>query len=191
MSTVGEKKIRSATPADAAELLEIYTPYVRDTAISFELEPPTEEEFARRIKGILGRYPYIVAEKNGSIAAYAYASAFKERAAYDTSVEMSIYVRKEFRGHGFGKLLYTELERLLRLQNVQNVNACIAYTDDENDPYLTNGSTRFHERMGYTTVGCFHKCAAKFGRWYDMIWMEKFIGSHETPPPKFKKISEL
>lgn len=186
-----EQKIRPATPEDAAELLEIYTPYVRDTAISFELEPPTEEEFARRIKAILERYPYIVAEKNGSIAAYAYASAFKKRAAYDTSVEMSIYVREEFRGRGFGKLLYTELERILRLQNVQNVNACIAYTDDENDPYLTNGSTRFHERMGYALVGRFHKCAAKFGRWYDMIWMEKFIGSHETPPPQFKKISEL
>lgn len=171
-------KIRKASINDVPALLEIYAPYVRETAISFEYEVPTAEEFAGRIETISRRYPYLVLEdEDGTIAGYAYASAFKGRAAYDWSVETTIYIRKEMHGKGYGKILYQELERCLKAQNILNANACIAYAREDND-HLTNSSMYFHEKMGYTMVGTFHSSGYKFGQWYDMIWMEKMLGEH-------------
>lgn len=182
--------IRTARPEDAPQLFEIYTPYVTDTAITFEYEVPTVEDFEQRIQETLKKYPYIVAEHEGEILGYAYASAFKNRAAYDWSVETSIYVRLGIHRQGIGRALYDELERLLRLQNVKNVNACIAYADPE-DEHLSNDSERFHEKLGYTLVGRFHKCGYKYETWYDMIWMEKWIGEHEKTPKRFTAFGEI
>ena len=122
--------IRLARPDDAAALLEIYAPYVWDTAITFEYTPPSEEEFQRRILSVEERYPYLVAEQHGRIAGYAYASRFKERAAYDWDVETSIYLRMDERHHGLGWLLYEKLEAVLRLQGVVNLHACITSAPD-------------------------------------------------------------
>ena len=119
--------LRPAGPEDAADLLEIYRPYVEETAISFEREVPTLADFRSRISRISDRYPYYLAECSGKILGYAYAAPFIRRAAYDHSVEMSIYLDETATGRGLG---------------------------------------RFH-RSGY-----------KFGRWYDMVWMEKMIGDH-------------
>ena len=166
--------IRHATPADAHELVAIYAPYVRDTAVSFELEPPTVGEFAARIERTLARYPYLVAEVDGKVAGYAYAGPFKERAAYAASVELSIYVNPVFSRKGVGRALYTALEQELAQRGVTNLYACVAYPPVE-DEYLTYGSVRFHERMGFEIVGRFHSCARKFDRLYDMVWMEKLI----------------
>lgn len=177
-------KIRTATIDDAGKLLEIYRPYVTDTAITFEYEVPTLEEFQNRIVNTLLRYPYLVIVKNEEIAGYAYASAFKERRAYDWAVETSIYIRMEERKKGYGKMLYDALEEELRKQHVLNLNACIAYTECE-DTYLTNDSMKFHEHLGYRLVGKFSKCGCKFNRWYDMIWMEKLIGEHKDSPEEF------
>ncbi|MBS5397687.1 MAG: GNAT family N-acetyltransferase [Lachnospiraceae bacterium] len=94
------------------------------------------EAFGERIHKTLKRYPYLVSEKDGRLAGYAYAGPFKERRAYDWSVETTIYIAKDVRGHGLGKELYTALEHALALQNVINLNACIAYPDPE-DEYLT------------------------------------------------------
>lgn len=182
--------IRFAAETDAPELLEIYAPYVKETAISFEYAVPSLEVFAGRIRSTLERFPYLVAEKDGEIAGYVYASPFKSREAYDWSVETSIYIRRDRRGHGLGRLLYSALEEKLAAQGICNVNACIAYAAAE-DEYLKNDSVRFHEHMGYSMVGCFHKCANKFGRWYDMVWMEKFIGEHRADPPRVKSIKEI
>ena len=173
-------RIRSATPNDAAALLSIYAPYVRHTAVTFEYEVPSEEEFAGRISAGLSRYPYLVLE-DGQILGYACASPFKERAAYDWAVETTVYLRMDARGRGYGRALYTALEDALRKQGILNAYACIACTDTE-DEYLTNASRRFHERMGYRLCGTFRKCGCKFGRWYDMIWMEKMLGEHQSPP---------
>ena len=118
------------------ELLEIYAYYVEKTAITFEYEVPSIEAFGERIHKTLKRYPYLVSEKDGRLAGYAYAGPFKERRAYDWSVETTIYIAKDVRGHGLGKERYTALEHALALQNVINLNACIAYPDPE-DEYLT------------------------------------------------------
>lgn len=170
---------RTATPADAKALLAIYTPYVEQTAITFEYDVPTLEEFTSRIQNTLRKFPYIIAEENNQILGYAYASPFKERAAYGWSVETSIYVKQDERQKGIGRLLYDRLEEILKKQGILNVNACIGYPQVE-DEYLTQDSVRFHEKLGYSMVGTFHKCGYKFGRWYDMVWMEKFIGEHDT-----------
>ena len=92
--------IRVATPEDAKELLAIYAPYVEETAITFEYTVPTAEEFAGRMKKTLTRYPYLVAEKEGELLGYAYAGPFKAKAAYDWSVETTIYVKKDCKRSG-------------------------------------------------------------------------------------------
>lgn len=170
--------VRDVQIQDAEALLAIYAPYVELTAITFEYDVPTVDEFRRRITDISKRYPWLVAEDNGRIVGYAYASAFKERAAYQWAVETSIYVDRNERGKGTGKLLHEALEETLRERGILNMNACIAYTDKE-DEFLTLDSVRFHERLGYSKVAHFHQCGRKFGRWYDMVWMEKLIGEHK------------
>ncbi len=169
--------IRSAQREDARRLLEIYAYYVENTAITFEYEVPSLEEFAERIESTLQRYPYLVLEEDGRILGYAYAGVFKNRAAYDRSCEISIYLDHEAKGQGFGRVLFEALEAELKDRGFLNLYACIAYPIVE-DVYLTKNSALFHQHMGFVRAGKFHKCAYKFGRWYDMIWMEKFVGDH-------------
>ena len=99
--------------------------------------------------------------ENGKILGYA--TTFKDRAAYDWSVETTIYVKKDIRHHGIGRKLYEALENALREQNIINLNACIAYTETE-DEHLTNDSVNYHKHLGYSLVGTFHKCGYKFGK---------------------------
>lgn len=182
--------IRMAEEADAQELLNIYTPYVTDTAITFEYTVPTVQEFANRIRHTLQRYPYLVLLRDGQICGYAYASVFKSRAAYDWAVETSVYLRQDCRGAGLGKALYLALEEALKRQNIINVNACISYPHEPND-YFDDASEKFHRHLGYTKVGHFNKCGYKFGMWFDMIWMEKMLGDHPDKPEPFIPITEL
>lgn len=170
-------RIRSAEPSDAKRLIEIYSYYIENTAITYEYEIPTTEEFEDRITNTLQKYPYLVLEETGKILGYTYAGVFKGRAAYSRSCEVSIYVDRDAHGHGYGRLLYSALEEELRARGILNLYACIAspVVDDE---YLTGNSESFHHHLGFRRVGEFHKCAYKFDRWYNMIWMEKFVGKH-------------
>ena len=158
--------------------------------MSFEYTAPTAEEFRGRIESTLVKYPYLVAELRGELVGYAYAGAFGKRSAYDWAAESSVYVKRDLRRAGVGRALYEELERALKAQGILNMNACIAAAAAE-DEYLTDASPRFHEHMGFHVAGRFHSCGYKFGRWYDMIWMEKHIGEHDTPQPvvPFSRIS--
>ena len=185
-----EIKIRPATEADAAEILNIYAPYITDTAITFEYDVPTLEEFTGRIRHTLEKYPYLVAVRDSEIIGYAYAGAFYGRAAYDWSAETTIYVKKGCSHSGVGKLLYQELETALKAQNIINLYACIGYPE-EDDEYLTKNSKQFHEHLGYRLIGEFRKCGYKFGRWYHMVWMEKKIGEHPEKPEQVKRFSEI
>ena len=182
--------IRMATEADAEEILKIYSPYVTDTAITFEYDIPSIAEISRRIKDTLQMYPYIVTLEEKRIVGYAYASAFKERAAYNWAVETAVYLKQDCRGKGFGKKLYLTLEDILKRQNIINLNACIAYTSVEN-MHLNNTSAAFHEHLGYSKVAHFTKCGYKFGTWYDMIWMEKMLGEHPGAPAPVIPITEI
>lgn len=187
---MSDVRIRMATIEDAGELLNIYRYYVEKTAISFEYEVPTVEEFRQRIENTLKNYPYLAAVEDGEIKGYVYASPFIRRAAYDWCVETSIYLKNDEQKKGYGRMLYEALEKMLARQNILNVNACIAYTENE-EAHLTNNSMEFHEHMGYKPVGTFHQCGYKFDKWYDMIWMEKMIGSHTVPPKAFIPLPEL
>lgn len=166
--------IRPATPADAESILAIYAPYILHTAITYETTVPTLEAFRERIVRVLTKYPYLVAENGGFIVGFAYVSVFKDRRAYDCSAETSIYIARDAHGQGIGRRLYTELEARVKPLGITNLYACIAYTEHE-DEYLTNDSVRFHEHLGYTLCGTFRGCAVKFGRRYDMVWMEKHL----------------
>ncbi len=170
--------MRTATASDAEELLNIYGYYVENTAITFEYDVPTLEEFTQRIKDTLKKYPYLVVEKDGEILGYAYAGVFKDRAAYDWSAETTIYLKHDAVKGGLGRILYETLEKEMKERGFLNLYACIGYPIDE-DEYLTKNSAGFHAHLGYKKVGEFHKCGYKFGRWYNMIWMEKIIGEHK------------
>ncbi len=175
--------IRDAVPEDAGRLLEIYRHYVENTAVSFEYVSPSPAEFRARMEATRRRYPYLVILQNGRVEGYAYAGPFKARAAYDRSVETTIYLAPDARKQGLGRMLYEALEKALRAMGVLNLYACVAYPERD-DEYLTTNSADFHAHLGYVRAGYYHKCAYKFGRWYDMIWMEKMLGEHgDTPAP--------
>ena len=175
--------IRTANVNDAEELLKIYAPYVVKTSVSFEYEVPSVNEFRERIASTLKRYPYLAAECNGKLVGYAYLSKFKERKAYQFCAETSIYLAEDCRGKGIGKLLYDELEKMAKKQGILNLNACIAYPNPQ--------SEAFHEKLGYKKIAHFSKCGYKFGKWHDMIWMEKFMGEHEDCPKAFIPFENL
>ena len=166
--------IRSATTADAARLLEIYSWYVENTAISFEYAVPSLNEFEDRISGTLERFPYLVLEEDNVIQGYAYAGLFRIRAAYAHCCELSIYLDRSARGRGYGRKLYEELEKELGKLGYRNLYACIGDPIAE-DEHLTRNSEQFHQHMGFTKIGTFHRCGRKFDRWYNMIYMEKII----------------
>ena len=173
--------IRSAKEEDAEEILSIYSPYVENTAITFEYTPPTLSEMRDRIKERKDRYPFVVLEEEGIITGYAYLSPFKERKAYDWSAETSIYLKSSCRGKGRGTILLEALEREARKMNLLSLDACIAVPREESK-YLNNESRSFHERKGYKIVGYFPSSGFKFGRWFDMSWMEREIGEHTSKP---------
>ena len=175
--TMEEILIRPATVEDAEAILNIYQYYVLHTAISFEWEVPTLEEFRGRIEKTLKKYPYFVAVQDGKILGYTYASPFIARAAYDWSAELTIYLAPKAKKRGIGRRLYETMEQALKDMGILNLYACIGdpITDDE---YLNRNSEEFHAHMGFKKIGTFTKCGYKFNRWYNMIWMEKIIGNH-------------
>ncbi len=182
--------IRIVTPEDAQLLLDIYAPYVLHTAITFEYQVPTVEEFQQRIRKTLTRFPYLAAIQEGKLIGYAYAGTFHDREAYDWAVETSIYVRQDCRGAGAGRMLYQALENVLWEQGILNLNACIAYPQSE-DEFLTLDSVHFHSHLGYRMAGRFSQCGYKFNRWYDMVWMEKHIGPHLQDQPPVRSFDQV
>lgn len=128
--------------------------------------------------------------KDENIAGYAYAGSFVGRAAYDWSCEVTIYLARDAQKCGLGRKLYEALENELHKMGIINLYACIGYPE-KNDEYLTTNSADFHAHLGFSKVGEFHKCGYKFGRWYNMIWMEKIIGKHEDNQPAIKLYPEL
>lgn len=176
-------KLRFAKLEDTKRLLEIYSYYVEETNITFEYDVPAEEEFADRIKLISEKYPYIVAEKDDKIIGYAYANTFKGRAAYDWTVESSIYLDVNTRGQGIGEKLHDKLVEILQQQGIVTIEACITYPNDR--------SEQFHKKKGYEKVAHFNKVGYKFDKWHDVVWYEKTIANHNTNQQPIKLIGEI
>ncbi|HEM6238366.1 TPA: N-acetyltransferase [Streptococcus suis] len=159
--------IRSAQKEDAAGLVAIYAPYVEDTSITFETEVPTVADFASRIEKTLEKFPYLVAEKEGQVVGYAYASTYYARAAYDWTVELSVYVSKLARGKGIGSLLYDAIEEDLKVRGFKNFLACIALPNP--------ASLALHKKRGYEQVAHFKNVGYKFDTWHDIVWLQKSL----------------
>ena len=165
-------EIRLAKPSDARSLLDIYAPYVEKTAITFEYEVPTVEDFANRVEKTLEKYPYLVAEEDGVVLGYAYASTYYARAAYDWAVELSVYVSQEARGKGVGTKLYDALEDLLEQMGYIHFLACISLPNE--------ASLALHRKRGYQQVAHFPKIGYKFNNWHDIVWLQKSLEKQAT-----------
>ena len=172
---MSEVILRDALPEDGTLLAAIYKPYVEQTAVSFECQAPAPEEFTERIRTISAKYPYLVAEADGRAVGYAYAHEFGERAAYARTAELSVYVDMDCRRNGIGRILYEELESRLKAAGYHSMVAVITAPQTEDDPYSSLDSQKFHRRMGFVKAGHLHQCGHKFGRWYDVVHMEKLI----------------
>lgn len=177
--------IRIATEADIPAILEIYTPYVQNTTYTFEYTVPTLEAFTARFEAITAQFPWLVWEENGTVLGYAYGSAPFERAAYGWCSEVSIYLALQAQGKGVGRALYACLEEILWQQGYHVIFSLIT---SENQ-----GSVTFHERVGYSHSFVCRNCGYKFGRWLDVIWMEKRRNLVESPsvfPTSWRNIVE-
>ncbi len=156
--------IRLARETDARPMLAIYEPVVRETAISFELKPPGEAEFGRRIRDTLEVTPWLACDGGGEIMGYAYAGRLRPREAYQWSVEVTVYVGTGFRRRGVGRALYTSLFACLRLQGYYNAFAAIA---------LPNAaSITLHETLGFEPIGVYRSVGYKLGSWHDSSWWQ-------------------
>ncbi len=166
--------IRDCTTDDAEALAAIYSPYVSNTAITFECVPPTAEEFRQRIETTKARFPYLVAENKGRVVGYIYAGVFNARRAARHCATTSIYIAEDFHGHGVGKALYQALEERLAAQGVINLIASITWAETPNE-YLTHNSPEFHRHIGFTQVAHLHRVGYKFGQWFDILFFEKLL----------------
>lgn len=167
-------RLRVATPDDGAALAGIYAPYVRETTISFELEAPDADEMASRVAAVGQFHPWLVLELEGRVQAYAYASRWRTRPAYDWIAETSIYLARESVGRGLGEPLYRALLDLLALQGHWWAYGGIALPNPE--------SQRFHARLGFEWLGCFPAVGYKFGRWCDLDWWRFQLAPADMDP---------
>ena len=156
--------IRPVNLTDAVQIAEIYNYYIKNTHQTFETEPLGSDEMQERIAKTDEKYPYLVAEENGEIYGYAYASQFKMRQAYEFSVEVSIYVKNEAKQKGIGTRLYEKLFEDLKETDIHAIMAGISLP---NDP-----SVKFHEKLGFTKVARFREVGYKLGRWVDVGYWE-------------------
>lgn len=175
--------IRIATIEDAEAILAIYRPIVEQTVISFEFAPPTHEEMERRITTTLPNYPWLVAEQDGDILGYVYGSRHSERAAYQWSANVSVYVAAAARRRGIGRALYTSLFELLRLQGIYSVYAGITLPNE--------GSVGIHEAMGMRLVGVYELVGHKMGGWYDVGWWQMPLRERTGAPQPLIPFREL
>ncbi|QJD80776.1 arsinothricin resistance N-acetyltransferase ArsN1 family B [Spirosoma rhododendri] len=175
--------IRFATPDDAAALLAIYGPYVTDSIISFEYDVPTVAEFRGRIEAIQQQFPYLVAEVDGRVLGYAYASRHMDRMAYQWSVNTSVYVHPDGHRQGIARQLYTRLLDLLRQQGYHNAYAGITLPNP--------ASEAFHASMGFTPVGTYRNIGYKFGAWHDVIWLSLLLQPYQNDPAPPVSIGKL
>ncbi|GAB2800434.1 GNAT family N-acetyltransferase [Rhabdobacter roseus] len=175
--------IRFATPADTPALLAIYAPYVTESVISFEYEVPTEAEFAERVRTIQRQFPYLVAEADGRVLGYAYASVHNERTAYRWSANSSVYVQAEAHRQGVGRALYTSLFEWLGRQGYINIFAGITLPNPK--------SEAFHRSFGFEPIGTYANTGYKFGAWHSVAWFQRVLRPYPSQPEPPVPIGQL
>jgi phosphinothricin acetyltransferase len=169
-------RIRLAGLHDAEAIAGIYRPFVERTTISFETEPPTREEMEHRISETMTSHPWLVCEVGGQVAGYAYATRHRARAAYQWSVDTSVYVDEKHWRLGIGRGLYASLLPILAVQGFCNAFAGIALPNP--------GSVGLHESIGFTPIGVYERVGYKLGAWRDVGWWQRPLTALETPPAR-------
>lgn len=167
--------VRDATVADAAGCAAVYAPYVADTCITFELDPPSDADVAGRIAGAQRAHAWVVGEIEGDVAGYAYAGSYRPRAAYRWSCETSVYVAGGQAGRGVGRALYAVLLDRLTTLGYRTVVAGMTLPNE--------ASVRLHTALGFEPVGTFRRVGHKHGAWHDVAWMQRDLGEPGRPPP--------
>ncbi|MEP7376549.1 MAG: arsinothricin resistance N-acetyltransferase ArsN1 family B [Chitinophagaceae bacterium] len=175
--------IRLATPTDAVAMLAIYAPYIRNTSITFETRVPLVADFANRIRSYLENWPWLVYEKDGQVVGYAYASRYRERIAYQWSIECSVYVQDDHLRSGVGKALYSVLFSVLKIQGFTTVYAVINLPNER--------SVAFHESMGFNYFATYEKVGYKLGKWKDVGWWQLQLNDYLQEPPAPLKLSAM
>lgn len=175
--------IRLATPKDGAAILEIYKWYIENTAITFETEVPSVEAFEQRIENTLTRFPWLVCEIDGVVAGYAYASKHRERAAYQWSADLSVYVNEKYHRRHIAKALYTVLEHILKLQGYYTAFAGVTTPNPK--------SEAFHTAYGFEAIGVFENVGYKLGQWRGVKWFRYVITGYGEEPVAPKAFPEV
>lgn len=167
--------VRDATPErDATACAAIYAPYVTDTVISLEEQPPTAEEFAGRIQQTLQTYPWLVAEEDQEVIGYAYASRHRERASYRWAADVAVYVSSAYHRRGAGRTLYATLFSILVAQGLRIACAGVTLPNE--------ASVGLHESLGFKAVGVYRKIGWKHGAWHDVGWWQLDLTDVDDPP---------
>jgi L-amino acid N-acyltransferase YncA len=179
----GAARVRVATPADGAACAAIYAPYVERTSISFELEPPSPAEMATRIERTLARWPWLVAEVDGTVRAYAYGTRHRDRAAYDWTTETTVYVDEAARGRGLGRMAMQSLVAVLRLQGFHLAVAGITAPNA--------ASVALHRSLGFSRVGEFETMGWKLGGWHGVEWFALELSPRDPFPDPVTPLPEL
>ncbi len=174
--------VRLASPADAGGILGIYAPIVRETTISFEIEPPTLEQMQARIQGTLERYPWLVYESDGEVAGYAYATRHRERPAYQWSADVSVYVADRLRRKGIGRQLYAPLLGILKDLGYYSALAGIALPNP--------ASVGLHEAMGFRPIGVYRNIGYKLGGWRDVGWWQCPLQEYADAPQPPRRLAD-
>lgn len=166
--------LRVARKEDAEGILAIYSPFVKNTTTSFEYEVSEAVDYMQKMEELMITYPWLVAEADGMIVGYTYASKHRDRIAYQWSAESSIYIHADYIGQGLASTLYNALFDILAAQNLVNLYAGIAQPNEE--------STMFHVKMGFTPVGVYKKVGYKNGNWIDVVWLHRTLLKHPAEP---------
>lgn len=175
--------VRLATAADAAGVLSVYAPYIEETAVTFETTVPSLDAFAARMDEVVGCYPYLAVEEDGSIVGFAYAHRLGERAAFAWNVELSVYFAPGQTGRGRGSVLFWALIDLLSQQGVRNAYSLVTMPNE--------ASRRLHAKLGFELMGIQRQAGFKQGRWHDVAWLRKAIGPFGDEPRPVVPLGEL
>jgi phosphinothricin acetyltransferase len=175
--------IRMAVEGDAKAIVDIYRPYILNTAITFEYEEISVEDFIKRMKIVQEQFPWLVCEVDGEVVGYAYCAKFKERAAFAWDCECSVYIKESAHRMGIATALYTKLIELVKRQGYYNIYSLITYPHES--------SVALHKKFGFREVGIYKKTGYKMGQWWDLIVLEKQLRSFDDTPVMPKSIHEI
>ena len=176
--------IRLANENDVFGMLEIYAPYVTHSSVTFECEVPRTYEMKRRVNTVINKYPWLICEKDGMIAGYAYAQEFSKREAYSWAAEVSVYIKEDYQRCNIASALYYALIELLKKQGFCTAFARITVPNEK--------SLAFHNAFGFIEAGHLHNAGYKLGDWHDVMKLEKsLIETYTSAPKDIIPITEL